>query len=1586
MVSMSKTSRKAKPKTYVYPYKSLKPVVEIDANGEPRVEESTEQVRVSEEFSGSLEEIRRSLKPIMDLLTETSKVSDIERAVRYLDSTFSEKFGEMARGASSDAEFSEIRRIMNDINLNLVNLNDKFENKRSADRPLDKMQDIVMGMEKTINDRIGDIERDINSRLDALDSKISSIDFKSGELDTRELIRELQRVEQSIIESTEAVKGTVSRDIRARVESTGLKMTDIIIELDKLKESLIMESRRNRDELMNEIKKFQNMCLDNQSVRNMVRDLLRDDTDYNRSKLTELLRSNIDSLSEMNRQEIQDLKTSMEQLLKGVAEKSPVDLTETIMDERRVLTKLIDELKEDTRRQIDRISESMVSKESCDASVSKAEALETKLTEVRESNDRLLGRLNESESRNDNLVSENRELNARALERQQELLSTRSELQRVSNDLEEAMMKMRKSEPLQLDFDRLLNDFKISEGKLRDIETKLETVLQKNDQIPTTNPISNIETLDQYLSNVRKDQSKICKEPVPETRAIPRYVVFKRANDIVELIDTDRPQVNFKNEILDLKNDLFGYIAQVFTTYETIKRLVYDSEYIYYVRSRVLTQMLPTNVDELLNEYTSNLNPMVIEEEREGGAIGNYVLTDVFSPSIDPNITSNSNIVVASGVMKVFNYRDAIDLAISKFTSYVSVSQTTSTLRRMLLTSGKEIPGSGKVLYDIQDMYRQQIIILDDIKEYVDRLIPDERFTREAVINIEIRMILLDAFMKSFLEMKNAVDNMKTYYGNKTSGLLEIESNDRLISYVRLRADSNLIDQRYSILVNNDTPGSKNSKLQISHQPFVFPSIAMGDVDTPFYQHDMYGPFNKVFLPNKTNSMIANEITEIVDNLNNNKDVCTISLGPSGSGKTSTLLYFRGAGNVLPSRGVIPLMLNKLDNRFEKVKVTAFEFTANYDSATYLDYWKKYNVFETPVYFNRISNDWVSTDALKVETFSYETNKDICEAPNPFSKLTRTKRNFGLVSIGDFMSKLIDIRLNCGTPLNPVSSRTHLFLFMKFLTNDMDDSTYSPTLVIADLAGREKSFDCSSEGILEIFSLNKYYPTLNRIVNNPLEVATRDNNPIFSTPPTEQFNETPDEDNLRNKEMISNIVKPLSDYSLKSVFRTIQMDLLFKFIAKPGEKGYVLNRDKTDILPVYYRFLARVCTHLIDLKLHESIVKRLETIDSQPLELRNVLEKIDNRETLEISRRIIEYFASESVKPGINILAQTQFARLTKIAGSNDQTKTRIALNSMKDYLQAMLLIDFLVSVIKDKPAKVCGYRNTEGEFINRSLDEFSNLIMIAASSDKNGPNVHAECLPVTCSFAGMDCLLPKNVPRDAPSSALAQIFKEGTGKPKFDMNNMVFCVFVILNISRPMDDDKIYRAPFDSAETSLNEVVQSFESLKNNMEFLISGQPATNEELKTVLSIFTGAYETYMDAYSKEVAIRSSYRERLEYRGVDPRRMVNETFKKSLYRESVNNWTLMKNSLKLMLISLSDKKLLRSPPQFMIELDSKVRVIREFVEVLRIGNQDSSLGVLNFADGLVKMGLQPRVCSSLDSREEILKSAIGWANVQSKI
>ncbi|MBM4077149.1 MAG: hypothetical protein FJ267_16075, partial [Planctomycetes bacterium] len=405
---------------------------------------------------------------------------------------------------------------------------------------------------------------------------------------------------------------------------------------------------------------------------------------------------------------------------------------------------------------------------------------------------------------------------------------------------------------------------------------------------------------------------------------------------------------------------------------------------------------------------------------------------------------------------------------------------------------------------------------------------------------------------------------MRTFYGTKHFMDFKKEKGKtaqdygRLISYVRLRADGNLIDPRFSILLNTQTPeATPRTKLQVSHQPYVLSSLSMNDVEKPYYEHDVYGPFTRVFLPNDSNQVMANDINEVVDSLNSNKDVCTISLGPSGSGKTSTLIYFRGSDTLLPSKGVIPLLMNKLDRRFTKVRVTAFEFAANYDSSAVgtANYWKNYDVFESPVIFKRKNQEWESErPGLTIETFSYSSAVDVCEKDSPFDNLSRSSYTFNedsSTTIGDFLSLMIDIRLNCGTPMNPVSSRTHLFLFLKFLSADGSEND-DPTLIVADLAGREKSFDCSSEGILEVFSLNKYYPTLNKIVNDPLgQITDPSRTPLFDrTREKLGFPATAISVNLSKSEIYKDIINPLSNYTLTELFNLLHLDTFFSHIKK----------------------------------------------------------------------------------------------------------------------------------------------------------------------------------------------------------------------------------------------------------------------------------------------------------------------------------------------------------------------------------------------------------------------------------------------------
>jgi hypothetical protein len=1155
-------------------------------------------------------------------------------------------------------------------------------------------------------------------------------------------------------------------------------------------------------------------------------------------------------------------------------------------------------------------------------------------------------------------------------ELENDLITMRDKLNRATTALEETLQEMEKLENIQLDNESLLQTIQEQTALLNEIQKRVVEILQGGNQKFTDKVEENVLTLSEYVKSIKETRSVF-------TEVLPRYAILIDVPGKLELVDmlSDK-KVEFGEDALRMKRRMYEYSAEIYELYEEIRRFIYDTEIIHVTQGRILTQLKKGIVEPPTD--MRNLSPLVVVTENDARKL--QVLADVFSPIVSTSSTSDNNISITSALMRAFNYQDAVRLTVGIMPDQGLREMLTNMFLQILRSMGKEIPGVNQRLYDVQEMYSIQMLLIDEMKTYLEK---SKYYTKDFIYGLEARLIMTDAFIKAYLETKTALQDLHTAFKTKLSG--RSAPDRRILSYVRIRADNNFIDPRYSLLVNGD----ERDKLQISHQPFIVSSLSMNDAETPFYQHDMYGPFTRVFLPNESNSAISENLTDMVNALNNNKDVCTLALGPSGSGKTSTLLYFRGSGDSpIPAQGIIPLMLNRLDGKFTAARVTAFEFAANYETKSTSDYWKKYSVFETPVLFNRGDQEWVSDGPVSMETFSYESSNSVCETSTPFSALLpRRRTDLGDVSIGSFVGRLTDIRLNCGTPNNPVSSRTHLFLFIKLMKNPTD--TKGPTLIVADLAGREKTFDCKSEAVLENLAMNKYYPGLNNLLNNPLGTAAE--SPIIDLSTGEKFDLKNSPMRVRSPE--SSFNEPdISRFPLKKLMLELSLHTFFDLVDKAGEssvsKGYVTvtfgkqGAERTDISDKYYSALRRFLRRLITEGYPTQVRTRLENLEKQPLELRNLLQKIDDRDLLDGIERVIGYFASDDIKVGVNYLNQVQRKRIEKKVGS-PEALTRV-LRRLPTYLNTILLIDYMNNVLRTAPVKVCGYRNIEGEFINRSLDELANLVLVAASfSEDSGPAVHPDCLPVSCSFAGLDCLLPKNVPKERSRSAIADVLAEGMGRPSFDVMNTVFCTFVVINLSRSLSEGNLFRPIYDPAETMIKEAVLAFGKLKREMKFYLTdpSQPVTDAS-----RLLNDAYEIFSNFYTTEMKSHAQFKERLEYRGMDPNRMMSENYRKESYRDSVETWTGMRRAINVILEVLSDKDLIKAGAQKILELDTSMRKLEQLGEVIRIKNQDTAIGVLMFADDIVKRGLQPMVCSSVQAREDILPSTVGWTNVQLSI
>lgn len=197
------------------------------------------------------------------------------------------------------------------------------------------------------------------------------------------------------------------------------------------------------------------------------------------------------------------------------------------------------------------------------------------------------------------------------------------------------------------------------------------------------------------------------------------------------------------------------------------------------------------------------------------------------------------------------------------------------------------------------------------------------------------------------------------------------------------------------------------------------------------------------------------------------KSVLFISLaGPSGSGKTSLSLFRRDENNELHA-GFLPYLIEKLN--YNEIEICAFELTTKTRPTSK-------NAIEIPntIY---IIEPMIESSILKkkdgeyhsddtINTFAYEqpiscigVEKSVHDEASLRKPFFTGKNTFRLTEILDLVSEK---RLNCPTPRNPGSSRTHLVFCVRFMSNAKpSDNGDDPVMVLGDFAGIENEYEYS---------------------------------------------------------------------------------------------------------------------------------------------------------------------------------------------------------------------------------------------------------------------------------------------------------------------------------------------------------------------------------------------------------------------------------------------------------------------------------------------------------------------------------------------
>ena len=822
---------------------------------------------------------------------------------------------------------------------------------------------------------------------------------------------------------------------------------------------------------------------------------------------------------------------------------------------------------------------------------------------------------------------------------------------------------------------------------------------------------------------------------------------------------------------------------------------------------------------------------------------------------------------------------------------------------------------------------------------------------------IEIRITIINTLLIFFNEtMQVLLEIIKELNKNPAEFLvkdeIEKQKDGNIITYIKLRSDNNNYNERFQVFVNKN-----RRELVIGHNPYLggdtdLTKTIIKNTQSNQFMYDGYGIFDNVFLPNEKNVDISKKLNRLKDSIDSGKSVCLIAYGASGAGKTSTLLYFRGVpGKIEPENGIIPNLCNILKPEYTKITISAKELRANYND-TDKKYWETLDVLDKPAIFNREGNEWLSKQkSFNVINYNKLHETAICENDKPYEGIPREQKEFTdreKILLGDFIGSLIDIRLNCGTTNNPDSSRTHMLVFVKF--ND------GPTLIVADLAGVEKPFDCDSLVVLENFARNKkYYKNINEELSKIMGGSL---DPIFDRL-EKKIDKGEDID-------ISDItIKRLSEVSFgsystgKSTFNIT----MYTFFNNPEA---IFNNLKGDNYIKYMKSLQLFCNFVnrggyFQILKERIVDKKVEKLTISDVEkTKRFFDKTSERK-----------FYTEIIKPITATDGAEQYRkRVSNIYTGNSGNYAEIILYKDPKTKLIKLVIDEIIklenyfTILRDQTTGVCRTRTKEGYFITKSLGELRNLIRVFAASSSVGPSFIVACYPLLCpEYMNSTECLPKygsKLPENFISSIL-QTMKEGGIK---DIDNLVFCVFNVCNLTSNKVTDpirQIYSPLGDLLAPSL-EAINKVEKLRRKiiekmMNVEINDYHLITNKIMTNLNNLVKSKEEF-------IALFSLYKKEMEQ--IDLTKIPSEEKQIKYFEDSKEIWaniSSLSNEIKNDILDKENSFYKLSLLNDFTLLDKIKLEIKKIIKDDEDDNSTTLIGTMSFIEEVAKLGRRTLKC-----------------------
>lgn len=545
-----------------------------------------------------------------------------------------------------------------------------------------------------------------------------------------------------------------------------------------------------------------------------------------------------------------------------------------------------------------------------------------------------------------------------------------------------------------------------------------------------------------------------------------------------------------------------------------------------------------------------------------------------------------------------------------------------------------------------------------------------------------ITFMYLIGFIKAWVLIAEAIqDEMNVALTEPLETKIQEKYNNVMLNYLRIRSDNDLLyNKRFNVKINkdetklllkyNDThdfpyyqmigdtyhPASEliNKATEYEHYFNINTNASSFDV-LNYDQSYMFGPFTKIFTPNKENKDI--KVTEILKHINDNRDVFIMGYGASGAGKTSSLIYLKKytKSGIISTDGILielckQIIAQKGEDNIAKVEVKCYEF------------------------LRKPKEQMITTrDVISVQDQKLVFNKELALDNKYDHKNTYIDRTSSDTTefakgspLGNVLIHLIDTdRYVKATTNNPNSSRSHVVVSLKFVGAKEEDSV---SVVVGDFAGVENEFDCNDD-------INILEPLTNMKIKDENGIEVRFYNK-YKHGITEK-----DEEDSQDKESCKDKLK--LNKSLYIIGKSNPNLLDAAEDIKNGLKKYFENTDEA------YKTIEKMIMAFVDpQKIDKSSIDRTfkdkhEAFKKQTLIIQFIKYVFENKDIYDILARLAEcigietnifkpYYKAYSLREGKKEKGVKTYTRIIDTTVDNDFRKVNINKPAQKQphYLQ----------------------------------------------------------------------------------------------------------------------------------------------------------------------------------------------------------------------------------------------------------------------------------------------------------------------------